>query len=334
MRPVLAAKDSIASNVRLRTREKRKMNRTPHIELHRFVRGSCWCLFFCVLLSLPGLLAPSLLAQDPKPPELPANVLVEQTVAHEVASANDTSKHMFRARKQSSKGSQTTLYVETTEAMAGMLIADNDHPLMPERQRAEDGHLQWLIDNPDQLRKKHAREKEDADRTLRIVKALPDAFLYEYAATEENAPLVRLNFKPNPNYSPPSREEQVLTGMQGYLLIDAKAKRLAQIAPTLFKDVTFGWGLLGRLDKGGHFLVKQAEVDDQSWQITEMDLHLTGKILIFRSFREISDEIFSDFHTVPSDTTFAQGVELLKAERAKLAHASTVQPTPLVSAPH
>ncbi len=38
--------------------------------------------------------------------------------------------------------------------------------------------------NPEQLRKKQAREKEDADRTLRIVKALPDAFRYEYAGTE------------------------------------------------------------------------------------------------------------------------------------------------------
>ena len=29
-----------------------------------------------------------------------------------------------------------------------------------------------------------AREKEDAERTLRIVKALPDAFRYEYDGTE------------------------------------------------------------------------------------------------------------------------------------------------------
>ena len=56
------------------------------------------------------------------------------------------------------------------------------------------------------------------DRTLRIVKALPDAFRYEYAGTEPAGPglgksgeaLVKLNFTPNPAYSPPSRVEQVL----------------------------------------------------------------------------------------------------------------------------
>jgi hypothetical protein len=30
-------------------------------------------------------------------------------------------------------------------------------------------------------------------------------------------------------------------------------------------------------------------------------------------------EIFSDFQSVPNDTTFAQGVELLKSEEQKLA---------------
>jgi hypothetical protein len=317
------------------------MNKPRHKELHRSVHRLLWDLFFCAVFSLPRLLTPNLLAQDQKPPELPAGVLVEQTVAHEVAASNDESKHMFRERKQAPKGTQTILYVETTEAMAGMLIAENDQPLTPERQRAEDGHLQWLMDNPDQLRKKHAREKEDADRTLRIVKALPSAFLYEYAGAEANngsgesgEPLLRLHFKPNPNYLPPSREEQVLTAMQGYLLIDAKAKRLAQIEGTLFRDVTFGWGLIGRLDKGGHFLVKQAEQGDHSWQITEMDLNLTGRILLFKSLHEISHETFSDFHPVPSDTTFARGVELLKTERAKLAPTGTSQPVQLQPAPH
>ena len=97
-------------------------------------------------------------------------------------------KHMFRSRKQTSSGSQTRLYVETNDAMAGMLIAINDQPLTPQEQQAEEDHLGWLAGTPEQLRKKHAREKEDAERTLRIVKALPDAFHYEYDGTEVGGP--------------------------------------------------------------------------------------------------------------------------------------------------
>lgn len=267
-------------------------------------------------------------AQDPQPPEMPPGELVRAAVTNEVAAANHAAvKHMFRSRKETPKGSQTRLYVETTSAMAGMLIAVNDHPLTQQQQQAETNHLAWLVGNPDQLRKKQAREKEDTDRTLRIVKALPDAFRYEYAGTEnsgvglgaEGAQLVRLKFTPNPGYSPPSHVEQVLAGMQGYLLIDTKSMRIARIDGTLFKDVTFGWGIIGHLDKGGHFRVQQADVGDGSWDITEMSLSLTGKILLFKSLSMVSDEVFSDFQRVPDDLSFEQGVKLLKAEQEKLA---------------
>jgi len=278
-------------------------------------------------------LAVALLAQEPGTPEVPATDLVRAAVANEVAAANATTKHMFRSQKQTPKGAQTKLYVETADAMAAMLIAVNDQPLTPDQQQAETGHLGWLMENPDQLRKKQAREKEDADRTLRIMKALPDAFRYDYDGSESStaglgragAQLVRLKFTPNPSYSPPSRVEQVLGGLQGSLLIDATSRRLARIDGTLFKQVSFGWGIIGHLDKGGHFLVQQAEMSDGTWDITELKLSITGKILLFKGISMVSDEVFSDFQRVPEDTTFARGVDLLKAEHTRLSHAADVQ---------
>lgn len=275
-------------------------------------------------------------AQDAKTPAIAPDELVRQTVAQEVAATNSPVKHSFRSRRVAAKGSQTHLYVETTQAMAGMLIAVNDRPLTAEQEQAEFGHLDWLINNPDQLHRKHVREQQDAERTVKIVKALPDAFHYEYAGTEPGSAevgkpgdtLVRLTFTPNPNYSPPSHEEQVLTGLRGYLLIDTDAKRLAEIDGTLFRDVTFGWGILGRLNQGGHFLVKQADVGDGTWDITRMKLDITGKILLVKGFALISDETFSDFQPVPSTTTFAQGAAMLKREREKLARSSAPEAKP------
>ena len=274
-------------------------------------------------------IAPALFRGQEALPQISPNDLVRQTVAREMAAANQPSqKHMFRSRKQTPKGSQTRLYVESKDAMAGMMIAINDQPLTPQQQQSETDHLNWLAGNPEQLRKKHAHEKEDADRTLRIVKALPDAFRYKYAGTEAGSPdlgktgdeLVRLEFTPNPAYSPPSREEQVLEGMKGYLLIDTSAHRIARIDGTLFREVSFGWGIFGHLDKGGHFRVQQADVGDGNWEITAMNLQITGKILLFKGLSMISDEKLSDFHPVPDDLTFAKAVDILKTEQEKLAH--------------
>jgi hypothetical protein len=325
----------------------RKAPRPRQVPSREFAKASCYtrsvpertrqpnlfCVATAVLLGalLAGMHASSQDAVSPpsSSPDSPSPVeLVRTAVANEVAAANDDStKHMFRSRKQTPQGSQTRLYVETREAMAGITIANNDQPLTPEQMADEENRLAGFVGNPEQLRHKHSQEQESAERTLRIVKALPDAFLYDQDGEERGSAdlgkdgdrLVRLKFRPNPAYHPPSHVEEVLTGMQGVVLIDSEARRIARIDGTLFKEVGFGWGILGHLDKGGHFLVEQRDVGDGSWDISRMSLGFTGKILLFKSLSIKSNEAFSDFRRVPSGTTFAQGVEMLKAEAAKLA---------------
>jgi hypothetical protein len=253
--------------------------------------------------------------------------LIRMTVANETAAGSDNGiKHMFRDHKQTPKGSQTRIYVETREAMAGMTVAYDDKPLNSKQMEDEQGRLAWLVNNPDQLKRKQREQKEDADRTIRIMKALPDAFDYEYEGTvpgsassgRDGVELVRLKFHPKPGYHPPSHVEDVLLGMAGTVLIDPVEHRIAEIDGTLFQSVSFGWGILGHLDRGGHFLVTQADVGDNSWEISRMSLQFTGKILLFKNLAYTSDEVFSHFRRVPNDTTFAQGVEMLKAEDARL----------------
>jgi hypothetical protein len=254
-----------------------------------------------------------------QPAESPVE-LVRRTVQHEIAASNGDAKIMFTDRKVTPHGSQTKLIVETSEGMAGMVVANNDAQLSREQRLAEVGRLARLVNSPDELKKKQRTEKEDAERVTRIMKALPDAFLYETDGTVAgnhevggtDKELVRLRFRPNPTYSPPSRVEQVLTGMQGFVLIDPEQHRIAKIDGTLGREVNFGWGFLGHLDKGGHFLVAQAEVVKEDWEITRMDLGFTGKVLLFKSLNIKSDETFSDFQRAPAALSFAQGVEMLK----------------------
>jgi len=298
-----------------------------------------------VFLGLISVLCLGPSATRAQQPNAPPGELVRLTVANEIAAANHPNiHHMFLSHRQTPKGSQTHVYVETNQALAGMLVAVNDQPLNAQQQQAENDHLAWLLNNPEQLRRKAAREKEDEDRSLRIVKALPDAFTYEYAGTENSTPglgeaddpLVKLKFKPNPAYNPPTHVEQVLKGMQGELLIDSKTNRLARIDGTLFQEVTFGWGILGHLNKGGHFIVQQGDLGlgDGAWGITRMNLNLSGKILMFKGLSIVSDEVLSDFHRLPDQLTFAQGVQILKTEEQKLAHENQAPESTLATQHH
>jgi hypothetical protein len=261
-----------------------------------------------------------------QPSESPLE-LVRRTVQNEVAASNGNTKVMFMDHKETPHGSQTKLLVETRDAIAGLVVANNDKPLTPQQRQAEEDRLAELAANPDHLKRKQKSEKEDAERITRIMKALPDAFLYEPDGTEAGnqaigkagEQLVRLKFRPNPKYSPPSHVEQVLTGMQGDILIDAAQHRIAKIDGTLSKEVGFGWGFLGHLDQGGHFLVEQGEVIQGDWEATRMSLSFTGRVLLFKSLNIRSDEVFSNFRRVSSNLNFAEGVDLLKKQEAELA---------------
>ncbi len=270
-----------------------------------------------------------------QPSAVPPAELVRRAVQNEIGeNGGSNPRFMFKDERKAAHLWQTKLLVETSEAIAGMLIAQDGHSLTPQQMLAEDARLQNYIRNPDELKKKHKQEKEDAERTTRIVKALPDAFLYEADGTQPGTAevgrlgdqLVRVKFWPNPNYEPPSRVEQVLTGMRGHLLIDSNASRIAEIDGALEKDVSFGWGILGHLDRGGRFLVRQADIDGHHWQLTRMELAFTGKMLFFKSLTIRSSDTFSDFHQVPPDLTFAEGVELLKKEVAQMAPTSASKP--------
>ena len=234
---------------------------------------------------------------------------------------------MFRSTKTTAKGSVTKIYIETKQATAGMVVAYDGKPLTPEQRKAELARIERFLKNPEELEKKRRQEQQDAERTLRIVRALPEAFLYEYAGEEQGSatrgragdPLVVLKFRPNPKYEPPSRVEQALTGMEGVVMLDARCHRLALIDGRLFKEVSFGWGILGHLDKGGQFLVQQQGITDKDWAISSMKLDITGKVLLVKTLVFSMTEVFSDFKPVPKDITFAQAIDLLEKEETVFA---------------
>jgi hypothetical protein len=273
---------------------------------------------------LCGICLPATLAEDPS--NIAPAEIVRRAVHNEIASNQNSGMHFrFKDEKLTPQISQTKLMVETTDATAGLLVMQNGHPLTTQQRHDEEARLANYVRSPQELRRKKKQEKEDAEHTERILRALPDAFLYQRDGTQPGreglgAPgdeLIRLNFRPNPDYNPPSHVEQVLTGMSGNLLIDTTQNRIAEINGTLSKEVGFGWGILGHLDPGGRFLVQQADVGEHQWEVTHMQLSFTGKVLFVKKISIHSNDTFSDFHSVPGNLTFAQGVELLKKEAAE-----------------
>jgi hypothetical protein len=145
-------------------------------------------------------------------------------------------------------------------------------------------------------------QQEDDERTRKMLSVIPDAFdfLFLDSTTAPNGhKLTRMKFSPRPGFNPPSRETAVFTGMQGELLVDESAGRLAKIDGTLIKEVNFGWGILGKLYKGGRFFIEKSEITPAHWDTTRTILHFDGKVLLVKPLHIDENETDWDFKPVP-----------------------------------
>ncbi len=240
-------------------------------------------------------------AEKPKP-TIPANPrdLIKNAIENQLEET--THPELSAWREKDIKPKQTTVkqMVETPQGVIGRIISIDGKPLSPDQAAKEDARVNRLLD-PDQMRAKEKDQKEDEQRTIKLLRSIPDAFIFTYAG-QEAAPngdtLVNITFTPKPDFDPPTREALVFEGMKGTIVVDANALRLAKIDGTLFRDVNIGWGIIGHLDKGGRFIVEQAEVYPKHWDQTHMVLDFTGKALFFKTIRIKEDSTAWDFKPV------------------------------------
>jgi len=204
--------------------------------------------------------------------------------------------------------------------MLGRIIAIDGKPLDAEQRHKEDLRLQRLLDDPSQLDNKKKEQKEDEERVRQMVGALPDAFIYEYVGSEQGktGEIRVLKFHPNPNFDPPTRELQVYEGMEGTMKIAVPQDHIVLLEAKLFRQVNFGWGILGHLNSGGEFIIEQSEITPQHWDLTHMKLNFTGKALFFKTINIQEDERTSDYQEVPP-LNLAQAIAKLKQADTEIA---------------
>jgi len=243
-----------------------------------------------------------------------ANDLVRRTIQNEDKASTSGSRYMYRLRSQKPERTVVKEMIETNEGVVARLVSINDQPPTPEQRAADEKKLNKILNDPDEQSSRRKEQKEDEARSRLMVKALPDAFLYDFDGNDtlNGVPVVRLRFKPNPNFNPPARETMVYRGMQGHMWIEPKEERLAKMDAQLVDDVSFGWGIIGRLNKGGHFIIEQSKIGPGRWETTHMDLDFVGKVLLVKTIKIKENETASEFRPVAGNLALAQGVELLR----------------------
>jgi hypothetical protein len=149
------------------------------------------------------------------------------------------------------------------------VLSRNGQPISEAQQRAS---IDKFIHDPSVQANQRRSGQHDDEQAEALLKLLPVAFIW--TQTGSNDKTTTLHLKPDPNFRPPSREARVFSAMEGDMTVENSHHRIQELKGTMIRDVNFGWGLLGKLEKGGSFSVERRETGPGVWQITETHIHI------------------------------------------------------------
>ncbi len=235
--------------------------------------------------------------------------LVREVVYNELQDHQAHGFWRYWVESRTPAGTLLNEQVETTDGPIFRLEKMNGRPLDLDARQKESDRLKELLDSPRQrslLQQEHGANER---RIGEIVALLPDAFLYQYAGQENGC--ARLTFRPNPAYPAHSIQQRVFHAMTGTLWINLRYKRMARLDGHLADNLNFGFGLLGQIYKGGWFQLQRVQVSPTEWKTSRLEIHITGRALLIKSFARETSEVRGGFCPLPADLTLLQGFALL-----------------------
>lgn len=263
-------------------------------------------------LALLGASAASYSAQPAAPVD--ATALVRRAVQHRLDAAKNHQPLEYQIRRTDERHDTTKLILETSDGDVARLIAVNGKPLSKDAEQAEIDRLNTLAEHPELQEKRRKSEQKDADRITHLLSLLPSAFLYKYEGLVPCASgqCYRLSFTPNPAFTPPDLEANIFRGIAGEVWVDQAQERLVRLDGHFIADVDFGFGILGKLNKGGTVFLEQSNIGDNDWELTALRIHVNGKALMVRPFSYQINEVASRFTPVGRSLHYRDAISLLK----------------------
>ena len=279
-------------------------------------------------------------AQQTAPPAEELRQILERTIAtlHRSDAADAEYAHVehWVERKHASDANPTLDRVycvyPTGTGTQKVVLAEFGTSVTPEKYREElhvlEQDLVWALD-PEEARQQ-ARVQKWKKRTgerYRAVEGLRDAYELSWLGTEADAnsleprALTKLLLDPKPGPASGSIATELLAASRLTLWVEAGTGAVVRLDAELVRDLLFGGGLLGKIDKGGHVHIEQTQVAPGIWlpRLTSSQVHGRKFLAHEESVRTVEAR---DFRRVGGPA------ELLIQVRRELSNASLQVPAP------
>lgn len=240
----------------------------------------------------------------------PIAQLIKDVAYNELQDRERDSYWAYRIQQKIGPQSFVKHQVETEQGPIFRILEEGGKPLTDEEERREEARLNSLLNSPSALSKNRQDHLQDEARVQRLVQLMPGAFLFEPDG-KVSGDLITVNFKPNPEFKPPTYEARVFHGMAGTIVVNQRLKRFVEMRGHLISRIDFGYGLLGSVEKGGEFEIHREQVSESHWKTDLVDVHVSGHVILFKTVSKDHHEARSQFQPVPTTISLDEAKHLL-----------------------
>ncbi|SEG70428.1 hypothetical protein SAMN05421819_4436 [Bryocella elongata] len=284
----------------LRERERRNLKLDLRL-CFRCLAGAATLLLLCP--------AATVHAAEPDSTSTPLK-LVQEMVRQEQLPHPDRYEYWNEERSERTGGHLWREHIlETGRGKLAILEQVDGQPLSPDRAASERRRLDAIVRDPASFDRFEAAQQNDELRARQMLDSLPRCFILENVTL--NNGVWRIEFRPNPAYSPTSMAEKVLHGMSGWFSIDDKQKRLIHLEGHLASNVSIGFGLINIL-AGSNFSSDRAEADG-NWRMTRVHTDIRGHALLFKTITHNTNVHRLDFHYLDASLSIPEAVSILES---------------------
>jgi hypothetical protein len=238
--------------------------------------------------------------------------VVKEMIAHEDDDSAHKDQYEFLSTERSDRTGGhvwTERVAETRFGRVRFLLDVDGKPLNAEQESAERGRLAAIVADPDAFIAEERAQKDDEARARKMLDLLPDAFVFDHVRLEDG--VWKMDFHPNPTYSPHGLEDRVLCAMSGTVVIDAAQERLLHIDARLPQDVSIGFGLVATVKAGSGFSSDRGD-EGGHWRTLDVNTDIKGKAVLFKSVSKNQEITRSEFKYLQPGITLAQAVALVE----------------------
>ena len=200
------------------------------------------------------------------------------------------------------------------------LISKNGKPLSQKELDKQDGkHDKKMKERAQQLEREGTNERarrlaKEAEEKRKEEETLDDLFqlyLVRMVGREIHGgySAILLTFEAKPEYKPRTREGKILEKFKGRAWICEEDHQLIRIEATLIDNLTFGMGVLARLNKGATVVFERRKVNNEIWLPAQAHFTGSARLLLFKGMRIDANSEYSEYRKFTVETRVQYGAE-------------------------